>query len=137
MHDLGDADRYHSQRVLYDHGRGGADDEERQRHYSGRHWPLPGSFTVTGPTVAAITPTSGTHNTSLGVAITGSDLTGATSVTAGSGITASNIVVNAAGTELTATFTITNGAAHTARNVRVVTPNGTTPVNAAVTFGVN
>ena len=98
---------------------------------------LTGSFTVTGPTVVAITPTSGTHNTSVGVTITGSDLTGTTSVTAGAGITASNIVVNAAGTQLTATFAITNGAAHTARNVRVVTPNGTTPVNAAVTFTVN
>ena len=98
---------------------------------------LTGSFTVTGPTVAAITPTSGTHNTSVGVTITGSDLMGATSVTAGAGITASNIVVNAAGTQLTATFAITNGAAHTARNVRVVTPNGTTPVNAAVTFTIN
>jgi hypothetical protein len=98
---------------------------------------LTGSFTVTGPTVSAITPTSGTHNTSVGVTISGSDLTGATSVTAGAGITASNIVVSPDGTQLTATFAITNGAAHTARNVRVVTPNGTTPANAAVTFTVN
>jgi hypothetical protein len=71
------------------------------------------------------------------VTITGGDLTGVTSVTAGGGITASNLVVSSNGTQLTATFAITNGAARTTRNVRVVTPNGTTPVNAAVTFTVN
>ncbi len=97
---------------------------------------LAGAFTVQGPTVASISPTAGLHNTTVPVTITGTNLTGATSVTAGAGITASGISVTAGGTQLTANFAITNGAAHTARSVRVVTPGGTTPINAAVTFTV-
>jgi hypothetical protein len=71
------------------------------------------------------------------VTITGTGLTGATNVLVGGGITVSNIVVAPGGASLTATFTIANGAALTVRNVQVVTPNGTTPVNAAATFTVN
>jgi hypothetical protein len=96
------------------------------------------TFQVLGPTATGIAPTTGTHNTTVnGVTITGTALTGATNVLAGGGITVSNIVVAAGGGSLTATFTIANGAARTIRNVQVVTPNGTTPVAAGVTFTVN
>lgn len=95
------------------------------------------TFRVLGPTVAGITPTTGTHGTAVPVAITGTGLTGATAINVGGGITASNIVVAPGGASLTATFTIANGAARSVRNVQVVTPIGTTPVVAGVTFTVN
>jgi hypothetical protein len=94
------------------------------------------TFTVLGPTATAITPLTGTHGTAVAVTITGTGLAGATNVLAGGGITVSNIVVSNQGATLTATFTITNGAARTTRSVRVVTPIGTTPVAAGVTFTV-
>jgi invasion protein IalB len=92
---------------------------------------------VLGPTVTAIAPTTGTHNTAVPVTITGTGLTGATAINVGGGITVSNLVVAPGGGSLTATFTIANGAARTTRNVTVVTPIGTTPVAAGVTFTVN
>ena len=96
------------------------------------------TFTVLGPTATGITPLTGTHNTVVnGVTITGTGLTGATNVLAGGGITVSNIVVAPGGGSLTATFTIANTAPRTLRNVQVVTPIGTTPIAAGVTFTVN
>jgi len=99
----------------------------------------PVTFTVVAPpapTLASIAPTSGTHNTSVPVTLTGTNFTatGTTIAVTGTGVTASGIVVNAGGTQVTATFAITNGAAHTARTVTVTTPGGTTT---GVTFTVN
>lgn len=99
------------------------------------------TFTVLGPTVTGITPTAGTHGTTLtgvnSVTITGTGLTGATAINVGGGITVSNIGVAPGGGSLTATFTISNTAPRTTRNVQVVTPIGTTPVTTAATFTVN
>jgi hypothetical protein len=68
--------------------------------------------------------------------ISGTHLTGATAVTfSGGGVTATGVTaVN--DTTVTANVTITGTAAQTARTVRVNTPNGLTPVNAAVTLTV-
>jgi hypothetical protein len=92
-------------------------------------------FTVQGATVASISPTSGLHNTTVPVSITGTNLAGATAVTMGGGITCSGITSTA--TSVTASCAITNGATHSTRNVRVTTPIGQTPTNTAVTFTVN
>jgi len=91
------------------------------------------AFTVQGATLTSIAPNTGAEGTSVPVTLTGTNLTGATSVAvSGGGVTVSNFVaVNS--TTVTATFTITAGAALTARNVTVTTPIGTT---AAVTFTV-
>jgi len=64
-----------------------------------------------GPYVVSISPTSGTHGTSVPVTISGVGLTGASAIvfTSGSGITTSPLtVVN--DTTVTATFTIASGA---------------------------
>jgi hypothetical protein len=92
------------------------------------------TFTVAGPTLTSISPTSGTHGTSVSVTLTGQHLTGASGITvSGTGVTPSGItVVN--DTTVTATFTIAATAATTARNVSVVTPHGAT---GNVTFTVN
>jgi hypothetical protein len=87
--------------------------------------------------VTSISPATGTHGTAVPVTIIGSGLTGATNVLAGGGITVSGITVGSGGGTLTATFAVANTAAHTTRNVQVVTPIGTTPVAAGVTFTVN
>ncbi len=84
------------------------------------------TFTVTGPTLASINPTTGLRGKSVPVTLTGVGLTGATSVTvSGTGVTVSGVtVVN--DTTVTATFAIAAGANLSGRNVAVVTPNGTT-----------
>jgi hypothetical protein len=94
------------------------------------------TFTVFGPTVASISPTSGKRGTAVPVIITGTGLNGATSVTAGGGLTITINSINATGTQLNATIAVGSGAALSTRSVRVVTPGGTTPINAAVTFTV-
>jgi hypothetical protein len=99
------------------------------------------TFTVTGPTVASVSPSSGTRSTAVAVTITGADLQGATAVTvSGAGVTVSNFAaVNA--TTVTATFTIASTAGLGTRNVTVATPNGNavgagafTVTGATVTF---
>ncbi len=95
------------------------------------------TFTVTAPpapTLTSISPTTGTHNTTVSVTLTGTNLTGATAVNvSGLLVTVSNVqVVNS--TTVTATFTIANLAPRTARNVTVTTPGGTSN---SVTFTVN
>jgi hypothetical protein len=90
-------------------------------------------FSAPAPTLASITPSSGTRGSSVNVTLTGTNLTGATAVNvAGGGVNVSNVVV-VNSTTITATFTITAGAAATARNVTVVTPGGT---SGAVQFTV-
>ena len=83
------------------------------------------SITVQGPTLASISPTTGTHGTTVPVSITGTNLTGATAVTiSGSGVTCTGITSTA--TTVNANCAITTGAARSARNVTVTTPIGTT-----------
>jgi hypothetical protein len=87
-------------------------------------------FTVLGPTVTSIAPTSGERGTSVPVALAGTNLTGATAVTfSGTGITCTGITSTA--TTVNATCAITAGAALTARNLTVTTPIGATPALAA------
>ena len=91
------------------------------------------TFTVTGPTLTSIAPNAGVRGTAVPVTLTGTSLSGATSVTvSGTGVTVSNFtVVNP--TTVTATFTIAANATLSVRNVAVVTPIGTTNT---VTFTV-
>jgi len=96
----------------------------------------PVSFTVAAATLSSIAPNSGVRGTAVNVTLTGTGLTGATSVNVGgapgNGITVSNFAaVN--DTTVTATFTITAGAPIATRNVTVTTPGGTTN---AVQFSV-
>jgi hypothetical protein len=88
------------------------------------------AFTVTAgtvPTLAAISPTTGTRGTSVPVTLTGTNLTGATAITVtpGTGFTVSNLtVVNS--TTVTATFTIAASAGTGGtRTVSITTPGGT------------
>jgi len=88
---------------------------------------LVGVFTVQGPTLTSISPTSGTHGTTVPITLNGTNLTGATAVTmSGSGVTCTGVTSTA--TTVNASCAVTAGAALTARNVTVVTPitTGTT-----------
>ncbi|MBZ5657445.1 MAG: hypothetical protein LAO56_19430 [Acidobacteriia bacterium] len=89
------------------------------------------TFTVQGPTLTAISPTSGARGTTVPVTITGTNLAGATAVTmSGGGVTCS--VVTSTATSVNASCAITAGAATGARNVTVATP---TLGNATLTGG--
>jgi hypothetical protein len=95
-------------------------------------------FTVLGPAVTGINPTAHARGAlPFQVTITGVDLQGATGVTFSNstgilvtGVTAVN------STTVTANVTLSLAAATGPRTVQVTTPNGTTPVNAAVTLNV-
>jgi hypothetical protein len=95
-------------------------------------------FTVTGPTLTSIAPTSGARGNAVPVTLTGTNLTGASavSVTGGNGGVTCAITGTPTTTTVNATCTITSTATLGARSVRVNTPNGQTPVNNAVTFTV-
>jgi hypothetical protein len=86
-------------------------------------------FTVLGATLASISPASASRGTQVNVTLTGTGLTGATSVTvAGGGVTVSNF--NAASdTSVTATFTIASNAGTGVRTVTVNAPAGSPTVN--------
>lgn len=86
-----------------------------------------------GPTLTGVAPTSGTVGNTVGITLTGTNLTGATSISAGSGITVSNIVVVSA-VSVTADFAISGGATPGTNNVTITTPNGTSN---AVTFTIS
>jgi hypothetical protein len=92
---------------------------------------LTGGFTVQGPSLTSISPTTGVRGTSVPVTLTGTNLTGATAVTvSGTGVTANSVVaVNS--TTVTATLNITAAATTGARNITVVTPIGNTNTLAA------
>jgi hypothetical protein len=95
------------------------------------------SFTVVSaatPTLTSISPTSGTHNTTVPVTLTGTNFTPISTINvSGTGITVSNVNV-VSSTQITANFVITNFALRTTRNVSVTTGGGTT---ANRTFTVN
>jgi hypothetical protein len=94
------------------------------------------TFTVLGPTLTAISPTSGTRGATVPVTLTGTNLTGATAVSvSGTGVTCT-ITGTTTATTVNASCVITLGATVSTRNVTATTPIGVTPVNAAVTFTV-
>ena len=79
----------------------------------------------TPPTVTAVNPASGTQGQCpMTVIITGTNFTGATTVSFGPGITASSFTVNSA-TQITANICIVVNAATGARDVSVTTTGGT------------
>jgi hypothetical protein len=92
------------------------------------------SFAITGPVLTSISPTSNNRGTTgLAVTLTGTGLTGTTSVNfSGNGITVTNLVVNS-NTSVTATINIAAFAPAGARNVTVTAPGGNSN---AVTFTV-
>jgi hypothetical protein len=82
------------------------------------------SVSASPPTLSGISPNSGMVGTNVPVTLTGTNLTGATAISAGAGITVSGLaVVNA--TTVTATFAIAAGATPGAQNVTITTPGGT------------
>jgi hypothetical protein len=93
-------------------------------------------FTVQGPTLTSIAPSSGVRGTSVNVTLTGTNLLGATGVNAqGNNINVSNfVVVNA--TTVTATLTLAPGTALGGHNISVSTPNSNGGVTNNVTFTV-
>jgi hypothetical protein len=97
-------------------------------------------FTVVNPpppTLTSISPTSGTHGTSVPVTLTGTNFTasGTTVTVSGGGISVSGgLTISADGTQITTTLAITSSASRTSRNVTVTTPGG--PAS-GVTFKVN
>ncbi len=89
------------------------------------------TFTVTTTSLSSINPASGMRGTSVNVTLTGSGLTGATSLTAGGGIAVSAMtVVN--DTTVTAKFAIANGAGAGNRTVTITTPGGSASTNFTV-----
>jgi len=91
-------------------------------------------FAITGPVLTSIAPASANRGTTgLVVTLTGTGLTGATSVNfSGGGIAVTTLTVNS-DTSVSATINIAAGAAAGARNVTVTAPGGTSN---AVTFTV-
>ncbi len=86
------------------------------------------TFTVVNPpapTLTSIAPNTGIRGTSVPVTLTGTNLSGASSITvSGTGVTVSNLtVVNS--TTVTATFTIATSAKQSARTVSVTSLGGT------------
>ncbi len=95
---------------------------------------LTAAFTVGGgPTLTAVTPTSGERGTTVAVALTGTSLQGATGVTmSGAGITCT-LSGTPTATTVNASCVIAATAGLTARNVTVATTNGNAVLNAAFT----
>jgi hypothetical protein len=93
------------------------------------------TFTVQGATLTSVAPNTGLRGSSVPVTLTGTNLTGATTVTiSGGGVTATGVtVVNS--TTVTATFNITAGATLSTRNVTVNTPIGAATLIGAFTVG--
>jgi len=78
--------------------------------------------TPTAPTITSINPNSGMWSETMVVTITGTNFTGATSVSFGTGITVTFTV--ASPTQINASITIAPGAVMGARSVTVTTPQG-------------
>jgi hypothetical protein len=94
------------------------------------------TFTVNRLALSTISVPSGVRGTVVPVTLTGTNLTGSTTVNAGAGITVSGVSVNAAGTAVTATLTIASGttAALGPRTMSVTNAGGAT--SNTVTFTV-
>jgi len=83
------------------------------------------TYTVAGPVLTSVAPSSGVRGTTVPVSLFGSGLTGATAITVpGAGVTVSGLTV-VSDTQVNANFAIAVGAAGTARNVTVTAPGGT------------
>jgi hypothetical protein len=82
-------------------------------------------FTVTGPSIASINPSTGTRGTAVNVTFTGTGLASTTGVGGwGPSVTVSNIV--ASNTQVAATFTISVGTTLGSRNLYLITSSGPT-----------
>ena len=93
----------------------------------------PSAFTyvAAAPTIASISPTSGPALGGTAITITGTNLTGATSVTVG-GVAATNVVIVSATSITTKTPAGTAGA----KDVSVTTAGGTVTLTGAFTYGI-
>jgi len=92
------------------------------------------TYTVLGPVLTSIAPTSALRGQAVPVSIFGSGLTGTTAVNvSGGGSVAVSGITVVSDTQVNATFTISAGASGTARNVTVTAPGGNSN---AVTFTV-
>ena len=87
-------------------------------------------FTYTGPSITKVSPASGTTGGGTKVTVTGSGLTGASSVSFGSA-PATTYSVNAGGTKITA---VTPAGSPGSVDIVVVTPGGTTAITPADQF---
>lgn len=75
------------------------------------------------PTIASLSPGGGAQGQTLTVIVTGTSLTGVTSVSFGSGITVDGFTVDSA-TQITVTLIISSSADLGTRDVTVATPGG-------------
>ena len=93
----------------------------------------PSAFTyvAAAPTIASVSPTSGPALGGTAITITGTNLTGATSVTVG-GVAATNVVIVSATSITTKTPAGTAGA----KDVSVTTAGGTVTLTGAFTYGI-
>jgi len=92
------------------------------------------TFTVLGPTLTTVSPSSGAQGQTVAVTLTGTVFAaGCTIGVTGTGITISNTTV-VSSTQITATFALSVAASTGTRNVTVTCPGGTTN---AQTFTVN
>ena len=86
---------------------------------------LPNGFTVLGiPAITLANPNQGAQGQTLGVTVSGSNLTGATSVSFGADVTTNSFTVDSA-TQITANISIGAGATPGMRDVSVTAPGGT------------
>ncbi len=85
-------------------------------------------------TIIEVNPSSGALGETLDVAITGYDITDATSISFGAGITVNGFNVNSP-TQITANISISPTASSTPRDVSINTPNGTATLTGG--FSVN
>ena len=76
------------------------------------------------PVLSSISPTSGFRGNNVNVTLTGTGLTGTTTINGATGIVVSNLTV-VSDTQVTATFAIATTATTGARTISVTTPNGT------------
>ena len=90
-----------------------------------------GDCPVSEPTISAVTPNTGTTTGGTAITITGTNLTGASSVRVGSGYATSVVVVN----DTTVTAVTPTGTAG-AKNVSVTTAGGIATLTGGFTYGV-
>lgn len=79
---------------------------------------------IPAPTITSVNPASAYRGSTVSVTITGTNLSGATTVNFGSGITTISFTVDSS-TQITAVSAISGGATPGTRNVLVTTPGGT------------
>jgi hypothetical protein len=92
---------------------------------TGGSFTLPNSFTVKQalPTITSVSPDQGNQETTLGVTIAGTNLTGASEVRFGTGIAVNSFTILSSN-QISASITIVTGSAIGTRDVSVTTPGG-------------